>query len=108
LATPVAEAPPAEKKPRQSRTIPAAGSKEGHPSAVELTAVHSHVLGSCRGVLKFTREGVSFLSEKGKDTFYLKYPEYTWAMDNDQLTIKSGSRAFRFKPVAEGFGAFEK
>jgi diguanylate cyclase (GGDEF)-like protein/PAS domain S-box-containing protein len=63
----------------------------------QFPVLHSHVLGSCRGVLKFTRESVSFVSVKEKDSFYFEYPGYTVALERDQLTIKAGSMAFRFK-----------
>lgn len=58
---------------------------------------HDHAFGSCKGVLKFNRSSVSFVSEKGKDSFYFHYPEYSYTLDRDHLTIKAGSDKFRFK-----------
>jgi hypothetical protein len=59
--------------------------------------VHDHVLGSCKGILKITRNTLSFIPERQKDGFAFKYDEFTYASSNDQLTIKSGSKTFRFR-----------
>ena len=58
--------------------------------------VHDHVLGSCKGILKITWNTLSFIPERQKDGFTFKYDEFTYASSNDQLTIKSGSKTFRF------------
>jgi hypothetical protein len=72
--------------------------RETSPSAIyEFRVVHDHVLGSCTGVLKFDRDSVSFVSEKGKDSFYLKNQECSYLLDRDRLVIKAGSAVFRFK-----------
>jgi len=65
-----------------------------------LPVVHDHVLGSCRGMLTFDRDGISFVSEKAKDSFYFKYPDFSYRLDGDRLTIKAGSAVFRFKSAA--------
>jgi outer membrane biosynthesis protein TonB len=62
-----------------------------------LPVVHDHVLGSCRGTLTIDRDGIAFVSEKAKDSFYFKYPDFSYTLDGDRLTIKAGSAAFRFK-----------
>ena len=54
-------------------------------------------MGSCKGVLKFDRDSVSFVSEKGKDSFSYHYPEFSYMLNRDQLIIKAGSDIFRFK-----------
>jgi hypothetical protein len=62
--------------------------------------VHDHVLGSCKGILKITWNTLSFIPERQKDGFAFKCGEFSYAASSDQLTIKSGTRTFRFKPVA--------
>lgn len=62
-----------------------------------LPVVHDHVIGSCKGVLKFDRDSVSFVSEKGKDSFSYHYPEFSYMLNRDQLIIKAGSDTYRFK-----------
>jgi diguanylate cyclase (GGDEF)-like protein len=77
--------------------VPKNARKTGTQAAYELPVVHDHVLGSCKGVLKFESDGVSFISEKGKDSFYFKYPEYSYALEHEHLIIKTGTGTFRFK-----------
>jgi diguanylate cyclase (GGDEF)-like protein/PAS domain S-box-containing protein len=91
----------AEKNTREEPAKTIGEIKETSPSAIcEFRAVHGHVLGSCTGILKFDRDSVSFVSEKGKDSFYLKNQEYSYLLDRDWLVIKAGSAVFRFKSAA--------
>jgi diguanylate cyclase (GGDEF)-like protein len=69
----------------------------GTKAAATYPVVHDHKLGNCRGNLTITVSGVSFASEKGKDSFDLKFSELSYALDRDQLVLRSGSRVFRFK-----------
>jgi len=59
--------------------------------------MHDHRIGGCKGVLTITREGISFASERDKDSFDMKLSEFSFDLGSDQLTIRSGSKNFRFK-----------
>jgi diguanylate cyclase (GGDEF)-like protein/PAS domain S-box-containing protein len=72
------------------------------PAVLSFSVVHDHVLGSCNGTLTISRDTISWLSEKRNDGFALKCSEFSYAASNDQLTIKSGSKTYRFKPKAAG------
>jgi hypothetical protein len=50
--------------------------------------------------MRITRDSVAFVSEKGKDSFDMKYFECSFALDDDQLTIKAVSKVFRLKSAA--------
>jgi diguanylate cyclase (GGDEF)-like protein/PAS domain S-box-containing protein len=71
------------------------------PLTYSLAVVHRHVLGSCRGLLIVSRDGVVFVpdKEKGevKDAFTLKYNEFLYVLSDDRLTIKSNAKTYRFK-----------
>lgn len=83
--------------------VPMTNEKRGGIVRVsEFPVVHQHALGSCRGILKVSQEALSFDSEKGKDSFSLRYSEFSYATSNDQLTIRSSSRTYRFKSSAAG------
>ncbi len=63
--------------------------------------VHLHRLGSCRGQLDFTRDGVAFLSEDDDhEALTLKYTELLHALSEDTLTLKSATKTYRFKAGA--------
>lgn len=91
---------------------PAAASKSVHAASVskptkqfqavqpvvyQFQVTHDHALGSCRGVLKFDKDSISFISEKGKDSFYFSKQEYTYLLDRDWLVIKTAKATYRFK-----------
>ncbi len=59
--------------------------------------VHFHTLGNCQGILKITQKGLSFVSEKDKDSFAVNYSECFCSLSKDRLLIRSGSRTYRFK-----------
>lgn len=67
------------------------------PLTYSLPVVHQHVLGGCRGILIVSQEGVSFVPDKDKDAFSLKYDELLCALSGDNLTIKSDAKTYRFK-----------
>lgn len=67
------------------------------PRPYTLQVVHKHVLGSCKGILTVSQDGLSFAPEKGDDGFNLKYSQFSSEASDDDLTIKSGSRTYRFK-----------
>ncbi len=66
----------------------------------EFLVIHQHVFGSCKGSLNISHELITFVSEGTKDSFTLKHNEFSWELSNDQLTIKSGSKIYRFKPAS--------
>ena len=63
--------------------------------------MHLHRLGSCRGRLDVTRDGVAFVSAEGDDeAFALRYTEFLHALSEDTLTLKSATRTYRFRTTA--------
>jgi hypothetical protein len=64
--------------------------------------VHLHRLGSCRGRLDVTRDGVTFASEEGDgdEAFTLKYAEFLHVLSDDRLTLKSAKKTYRFKAAS--------
>ncbi len=66
-------------------------------AAVTLEVIHDHRLGSCRGKLSATQEGISFVPENGNDGFSFKHTGYSTAITNDRLTIKSDKKTWHFK-----------
>jgi hypothetical protein len=65
-----------------------------------LPVIHQHRLGSCRGRLTVTREGVEFIPDarsEGDDAFKLKYKHLLPVLAGGNLTIRSPERAYRFK-----------
>ena len=47
--------------------------------------------------MKINRDGVSFVSEKAKDSFSFKHSQCSYDIDTDQLIIRVESKVFRFK-----------
>ena len=75
------------------------------PVTTSFAVVHSHRLGSCRGRLDITRDGVAFVSEDDDaDTFTLKYTEFLHALSDDTLTFKSATKTYRFKAAGSRGG----
>ena len=72
--------------------------------STSLNVVHQHRLGSCRGRLEVTRDGVAFVSETEGDNeaFTLKYMEFLNAVSDDTLIVKSATKTYRFKSTATG------
>ena len=76
------------------------------PAATSFDVVHQHRLGSCRGRLDVTRDGVAFVSEDGDaDTFTLKYAEFLHALSDDALIFKSATKTYRLKVAGSRGGA---
>jgi diguanylate cyclase (GGDEF)-like protein len=73
--------------------------KAAAPAAVEysVSVIHDHVLGSCQGILRFTRHQIYFDSSKDKDSFVFAASQCSYALDRDCLTIKVGSTVYRFR-----------
>jgi diguanylate cyclase (GGDEF)-like protein/PAS domain S-box-containing protein len=74
--------------------------KDASPLNLSFPVVHDHALGSCTGILRISQDTLSWNPEKQNDGFDLRCSEFSYAVSNDQLTIKSGTRTFRFRPKA--------
>jgi diguanylate cyclase (GGDEF)-like protein/PAS domain S-box-containing protein len=98
---PRAEHPPVNSVADQSEQPVSASAPSDIPSreAVPDTypVVHSHLLGSCKGILKLSETGISYIPENGNDGFTFKSHEYLCAIAEDRLVIKSGTKTYRFK-----------
>lgn len=70
------------------------------PVSYSYSVLHNHLLGSCQGILKISQNSLSFVSEKEKDSFDLKYSECSYLLEDDQLTIKAGPKTYHFKSAA--------
>jgi EAL domain-containing protein (putative c-di-GMP-specific phosphodiesterase class I) len=72
--------------------------------SVTLPVEHQHRLGSCQGVLVASRDGVAFVpDERSNDTddaFSLRHGEFLHELEEDDLTIRSNTRTYRFKSAA--------
>ena len=71
-------------------------------SLTSLHVVHQHRLGSCRGQLVVSRDGVAYIPEgeaESKDGFRLKYTQFLDELSGGRLRITSCGRAYRFRPA---------
>jgi len=69
-------------------------------SLTSLRVVHQHRLGSCRGQLVVSRDGVAYIPEDDgqvKDGFRLKYTQFLNEVSGGSLRISSSDRDYRFK-----------
>ena len=65
--------------------------------------VHQHRLGSCRGQLVVSRDGVAYIPDddaEGKDGFRLKYTQFLNEVSGGSLRISSSDRDYRFRVAA--------
>jgi hypothetical protein len=72
-------------------------------SLTSLRVIHQHRLGSCRGQLVVSRDGVAYVPEDdgpGKDGFRLKYTQFLEELNGASLRISSNNRDYRFKVAA--------
>jgi hypothetical protein len=77
----------------------------GLPTTTSFDVVHLHRLGSCRGRLQVTRDGVAFVPEAGSpDAVALKYAEFLHVLSDDTLTFKSATKTYRFKAAGSRGG----
>ena len=86
------EATPAER--RESEAVPTP------LSLTSLHVVHQHRLGSCRGQLVVSRDGVSYVpddAEQSKDGFRLRYTQFLDELSGGSLRITSNDRDYRFR-----------
>jgi len=73
-----------------------------------LRVVHQHRLGSCRGLLVVSREGLAFVPDErdgdSEHAFRLNPAQFLHVLAGDGLTIKSQDKVYRFKAAAAGEG----
>jgi EAL domain-containing protein (putative c-di-GMP-specific phosphodiesterase class I) len=71
-----------------------------------IRVVHQHRLGSCRGMLIVSRDGLAFVPDdapdQAKDGFNLLHDQFLHALDGDSLTVRSAQRAYRFRSDEQG------
>jgi diguanylate cyclase (GGDEF)-like protein len=109
----VATAPrPTTERPR-GEAAPDAVANTLVPTAVtSLRVVHQHRLGSCRGLLVVTRNGVDYQPDEAehqaKDGFSFEYTRFLSEMSGGNLIIRSDSRDYRFKPASGGNDQIER
>ena len=84
---------------------PASGGSAARPTAANpvttARVVHQHRMGSCRGVLKASTQGLQFEPEgpAAKDAFTFVYGDFVHDLDGETLVLKTSNRTFRFQPV---------
>ncbi len=97
--TPAANAAPAAAAP--IARAPATVSPVTKPVTYAFPVVHKRTLRDRRGQLTVSRIGIAFVPDKEKDAakdgFTLKYNEFLYSLSDDELTIKSAAKTYRFK-----------
>jgi len=94
--------------PAASAAVPVSPSAAATvPKAVaSLRVVHQHRLGSCRGLLVVTRDGVEYQPDEtehqAKDGFAFPYTRFLSEKSGASLVIKSNDRDYRFKADMPG------
>ena len=83
----------------EARSLPKAKAVD---SVTIARVVHQHRLGSCRGVLKASAQGVTFEPEEvgSKDAFNFAYRDFVHDLDGETLVLKTSDRTFRFQPIS--------
>jgi hypothetical protein len=89
----------------------AAGAKSARPAtkpvAYSFALVHKHALRGCKGQFTVTSRGVAFVpdnkEDRAKDAFLLPFSAFRAAVTDDELTVKTQTRTYRFK-AADGNG----
>jgi len=93
----------ASRVPGDNAPAPAAASVPDSAAPRSLTSlrvVHQHRLGSCRGQLVVSRDGVAYIPEDDgqvKDGFRLKYTQFLNEVSGGSLRISSSERDYRFR-----------
>ena len=85
---------------RTDAAPPAASARVEALSLTSLRVVHQHRLGSCRGQLVVSRDGVAYVPEdegQGKDGFRLRYTQFLDELNGGSLRITSSDRDYRFR-----------
>ena len=67
-----------------------------------VSVMHLHRVGSCRGHLVVSRDGIAFVPDdkENKDAFVFRYGEFLHTLSEGQLTIRSAARTYRFRVAA--------
>ena len=100
-------AAPADKPAGEPARSPAATPSRSavKPAAYTLAVVHKHALGGCEGRLTVSGSGVAFVpakaDDRAEDAFSFKHGQFLHTLSEDELTIKSRTRTYRFK-AADG------
>jgi EAL domain-containing protein (putative c-di-GMP-specific phosphodiesterase class I)/GGDEF domain-containing protein len=94
---------------------PASGLASGHegpptapsalaPAGASLEVAHIHRLGSCRGRLIVSSDGLRYVPDdrSGKDGFVLRFGSFTHDVRGTGLTVRSKDRTYRFEATASG------
>lgn len=66
--------------------------------------LHLHRIGSCRGRLVVSRDGVAFVrTDSSKDdAFAFNYSEFLYGLADDTLTVRTAAKTYRFKSAGRG------
>jgi hypothetical protein len=86
----------------------AGGSPAAAPAAstvkpASFDVLHLHRIGSCRGRLVVSRDGVAFVPAEGRDdAFVLKYADFVHGSSDNTLTIRTATKSYRLKALASG------
>lgn len=67
------------------------------PRPMSFSVVHLHRMGSCRGRLTVSRDGVEFVPDHGNDAFVLTHTEFLHTVERVTLTIRASNRTYRFE-----------
>ena len=72
------------------------------PARKAFDLVHLHRIGTCRGRLLVSREGVAFVPKdrRGGDAVALKHTDFVHSVNGDTLTIRSATKTYRFTAAA--------
>jgi len=73
-------------------------------TGLRFVVTHQHFMGDCTGTLKVSPNAVSFVPNKGKDGFTLKYSAFAIQESEDSLIMKTGSKTYRFKSASARTG----
>ena len=98
-ATPSVPAPNEPAPPTAPAATPARSTAK--PVVFTFAVVHKHALRGCEGRLTVSGRGVAFVPDKAddraRDAFSFPYGQFVHALSNDELTIKSMAKTYRFK-----------
>jgi diguanylate cyclase (GGDEF)-like protein/PAS domain S-box-containing protein len=77
-------------------------------TSLAVSVVHKHLMRGCKGQLVVTERGLSFLPEEpqvnAKDSFELALNQFSYSLSKDELSVKTGTRTYRFKSTARSRG----
>jgi len=101
---PILTAGPVPASPSREATAASSAKTASSPAARATSAtfavIHKRTLKDARGKLFVSRAGVSFIPDKddaGKAALSLKYGQFSWSLSDDDLTIRTPTKAYRFK-----------